>query len=291
MVAADDLYGGTWRLFERVRRRTTGLTVTYVDPGDAAAIRAAVTPETRMIWMESPTNPMLKLADLEALGALGRLLGVITVVDSTFASPYIQRPLEHGVDIVVHSATKYLNGHSDMVGGVVVTGKADLAERLAFLQNAVGAVLDPFPAFLALRGLKTLALRMERHSANALTIARWLETRPKVKRVIYPGLESHPQHELARRQMTGFGGMVGVELNADADGVRRFLTGFRVFALAESLGGVESLIGWPALMSHGSLPAERRAELGLSDQLVRLSLGVEDAADLMADLTRAFDRI
>lgn len=291
VVASDDIYGGTWRLFERVRQRSAGLSVSYAHPGDVDAMRAAVTPATRMIWIETPTNPLLKIADLSAIAALGRELGLLTVVDSTFASPHIQRPLEYGVDIVVHSATKYLNGHSDIIGGVVAVNDSGLAERIGYLQNALGGILDPFPAFLALRGLKTLALRMDRHSANGLAIARWLEGRDKVRRVIYPGLESHPQHALARQQMNGFGGMVGLEIETDADGVRRFLGGLELFSLAESLGGVESLAAYPAVMSHGSLPAERRAELGVSDQLVRLSLGVEDAPDLIADLTRALNRI
>lgn len=291
VVASDDLYGGTWRLFEKVRRRSAGISVAYASPDDLAAIRAAVTPATRMIWVETPTNPLLKIADLSGVAALGRELGLLTVVDSTFASPHIQRPLEFGVDIVVHSATKYLNGHSDIIGGVLAVKDKELAERLGFLQNAIGGILDPFSSFLALRGLKTLALRMERHSANGLTVARWLERQPKVARVIYPGLESHPQHALARRQMNGFGGMIGVELEADAEGMRRFLEGFALFALAESLGGVESLLGHPATMSHGSLPAERRAALGISDQLVRLSVGVEDAEDLIADLAQALAQI
>jgi len=291
IVAADDLYGGTWRLFERVRKRSAGLSVTYVDPTDIAAVKAAITPATRMIWVETPTNPLLKVPDLEAIARLGKQRGVITVVDSTFASPHIQRPLGLGIDIVLHSATKYLNGHSDMIGGVVAVSNEYLAQQIGFLQNAVGAVLDPFPAFLALRGLKTLALRMERHSANGLEVARWLERRGKVARVLYPGLPSHPQHEVARRQMNGFGGMISVELDTDLDGVRRFLSGLTLFTLAESLGGVESLVGHPVTMSHASVPAERRAQLGIRDQLIRLSVGVEDAADLIADLQAGLERI
>ncbi|MCR6631939.1 MAG: PLP-dependent aspartate aminotransferase family protein [Magnetospirillum sp.] len=291
IVAADDLYGGTWRLFERVRRRSAGLSITYVDPTDIAAIAAAITPATRLIWVETPTNPLLKVADLAAIGRLGRERGVLTVADSTFASPHIQRPLELGIDIVLHSATKYLNGHSDMVGGVVAVKDADLAQRIGFLQNAVGAVLDPFPAFLALRGLKTLALRMERHSANGRKVAEWLEGRAKTVRVLYPGLPSHPQHDVARRQMNGFGGMVTVELDTDAAGVRRFLAALKLFTLAESLGGVESLVGHPVTMSHASIPPERRAALGISDRLVRLSVGIEDADDLIADLARGLAEV
>lgn len=286
IVAGDDLYGGSWRLFERVRRRSAGLDITYVDATDLSAVRAAITPQTRLIWLETPTNPLLKVADLAAVAALAQEKGVLVVVDSTFASPHIQRPLDLGADIVLHSATKYLNGHSDMVGGVVVVKDAELASRIGFLQNAVGGVLDPFPAFLALRGLKTLGLRMERHSANGLRVAQWLEGRAGIKRVLYPGLPSHPQHEVARRQMHGFGGMISVELDTGIDGVRRFLAALNLFTLAESLGGVESLIGHPVTMSHGSIPAERRAALGITDSLIRLSVGIEDADDLIADLER-----
>lgn len=286
IVAGDDLYGGSWRLFERVRRRTAGLDITYVDATDLSAVRAAITPQTRLIWLETPTNPLLKVADLAAIAALAKEKGVLVVVDSTFASPHIQRPLDLGADIVLHSATKYLNGHSDMVGGVVAVKDAELASRIGFLQNAVGGVLDPFPAFLALRGLKTLALRMERHSANGLRVAEWLEGRAGIKRVLYPGLPSHPQHDVARRQMHGFGGMISVELDSDLDGVRRFLAALKLFTLAESLGGVESLIGHPVTMSHGSIPAERRAALGITDNLIRLSVGIEDGDDLIADLER-----
>jgi cystathionine gamma-lyase len=288
IVAMDDLYGGSYRLFEQVRRRTAGLEVTYADLSDPAALERAVRPDTRMIWVETPTNPMLKLVDLEAVSAFAQRRGILAVADNTFASPWVQRPLECGFDIVVHSATKYLNGHSDMVGGAVVVGEdADLAERLGFLQNAVGAISGPFDSFLALRGLKTLALRMERHCAGALEIARWLETHPRIRRVIYPGLESHPQHALAKRQMNGFGGIVTVELDAGLDGTRRVLERCELFALAESLGGVESLIEHPAIMTHASLPAGKRAALGISDGLVRLSVGVEDAGDLRQDLERA----
>ena len=291
IVAADDLYGGTWRLFERVRKRSAGLSVTYVDPSDTEAFTAAITPKTRLIWIESPTNPLLKVADLAAIAAIGKAAGALTVADSTFASPMIQRPLDLGFDVVLHSATKYLSGHSDIVAGVLVVRDPDLAGRIQFLQNATGAVLDPFPAFLALRGLKTLALRMERHSANALAVAEYLEGHPKLKRVIYPGLKSHPQHGLAKRQMKGFGGIVTIEIDAGEDGVRRALEALELFTLAESLGGVESLAGHPFTMSHGSLPPERRAELGISWGLVRLSLGIEDPADLVADLKQALKRV
>jgi cystathionine gamma-lyase len=288
VVASDDLYGGTYRLFTRVRERSAGLKTSYVDLGDRAALEAAITPATRMIWVETPTNPMLKLVDLAMVAEVGRKRGILTVADNTFASPVVQRPLELGIDLVMHSATKYLNGHSDMVGGVVAVGDdRELADRLAFLQNAVGAVAGPFDSFLALRGLKTLALRMERHCANALTVARFLERHPRVARVHYPGLESHPQHDLAKRQMHGFGGMVTAELRGGLAEARRFLERVEIFALAESLGGVESLIEHPAIMTHASLPPEQRAALGIGDALVRLSVGIEDEADLVADLDQA----
>jgi cystathionine gamma-lyase len=288
IVAGDDLYGGTFRLFERVRKRSAGLDFTFVDMSRAGAIEAAATPKTRMIWVETPSNPLLKLADLEHTGTFAKSRGILTVSDNTFASPYIQRPIELGFDLVVHSATKYLNGHSDIVGGVVVVGaNEELSDKLAFLHNAVGAIAGPFDSFLALRGLKTLHLRMERHCANAAELAHWLENHPAVERVHYPGLASHPQHELARRQMAGFGGMITASLKGDLASTRRFLENCRVFALAESLGGVESLIEHPAIMTHGSMPAAQRAELGIGDTLVRLSVGVEDIRDLIADLDSA----
>ncbi len=288
VVAVDDLYGGTYRLFESVRRRSAGLDFTFADLGDPAALEAALRANTRMIWVESPTNPLLKLVDLERVAEIGRRRGVLTVADNTFASPYVQRPLEHGFDLVLHSATKYLNGHSDMVGGVVVVGDdKELAERLRFLQNAVGAVAGPFDSFLALRGLKTLALRMERHCANAARVAEWLAGQPKIERVYYPGLESHPQHALARRQMHGFGGMVTAVIAGGLPAARRFLERCRIFALAESLGGVESLVEHPAIMTHASLPPEKRAALGIGDGLVRLSVGIEDVDDQIADLAAA----
>ncbi len=288
IVAADDLYGGTRRLFERVRRRSAGLDFTYVDLSEAERLESALRANTRLIWIETPTNPLLKLVDLERVAAVARRRGIVAAADNTFASPCVQRPLEYGFDLVMHSTTKYLNGHSDMVGGVLVVGdNAELADRLSFLQNAVGAVQGPFDSFLALRGLKTLALRMERHSSSAMTIAEWLSAHPKTRRVIYPGLPSHPQHALAKKQMRGFGGMISVELAGDAEAAKRFLERCRLFALAESLGGVESLIEHPAIMTHASVPAEVRASLGISDTLIRLSVGIEHPDDLIADLDQA----
>lgn len=289
VVAMDDLYGGTYRLFERVRRRSAGLDFTYVDLRDPSAIEGALRPNTRMIWVETPTNPTLRLVDLEAVAAIGKRRGIITVADNTFASPWVQRPLELGCDLVLHSVTKYLNGHSDIIGGVVVAGEnRELADQLKFLQNSVGGILSPFDSFLALRGLKTLALRVERSCDNALRIARWLEARRDVAQVVYPGLESHPQHDLARRQMRAGTGMVTAVLDRDLEGTRRVLERCQVFALAESLGGVESLIEHPAIMTHASIPPEQRAALGIGDGLIRLSVGVEDADDLIGDLEQAF---
>jgi cystathionine gamma-lyase len=288
IVATDDIYGGTYRLLERVRRRSAGLDVSFVDFTDLAAVEAAIRPETRMLWVETPTNPLLRIVDLEGVAALARRRGLISVADNTFASPYIQRPIELGIDIVVHSTTKYLNGHSDMVGGSVVVGpRKDLEEQLRFLQNAVGGISGPFDSFLALRGLKTLALRMERHSANGLAIARWLESRADVRRVLYPGLPSHPQHAIAKRQMAAFGGIVTAELDRDLAGTKRMLERVEIFALAESLGGVESLIEHPGIMTHASIPPGNRMALGISDSLIRISAGIEDADDLIADLDQA----
>ncbi|CAN5289925.1 PLP-dependent aspartate aminotransferase family protein [soil metagenome] len=289
VIASDDLYGGSFRLFDKVRKRSAGLKFSFVDMGDLAAIEAAITPETRMIWVETPTNPMLRLADLSAIADLAKRRGLITVADNTFASPFVQRPLELGFDVVMHSATKYLNGHSDVVAGVAVVGdNAEVAEQLKFLQNAVGAVLGPFDSFLALRGVKTLALRMQRACDSALTIAKWLSTRSDVAKVIYPGLPSHPQHELAKRQMLGgFGGIISVELKGDVSTARRMLERTRLFTLAESLGGVESLIEHPAIMTHASIPADQRAALDISDTLIRLSVGIEDCEDLISDLSEA----
>ncbi|MDP8918337.1 MAG: cystathionine gamma-synthase [Pseudomonadota bacterium] len=288
IVASDDLYGGTRRLFERVRRQSAGLDITYVDLGDADAVKAALRPNTKLVWVETPTNPLLKLADLEAIAAATRGHGTWLVADNTFASPWVQRPLEFGFDIVVHSTTKYLNGHSDMVGGVVIVGQnQEIREKIAFLQNAVGSVSGPFDSFLALRGLKTLSLRMERHCTSALKIAKFLEAHPAVDGVIYPGLASHPQHELAKRQMRGFGGIVTARIGGGLEGATRFLERCQLFTLAESLGGVESLIEHPAIMTHASVPPEVRAELGIDDGLVRLSVGIEDADDLIEDLRAA----
>ncbi|MBZ9863299.1 trans-sulfuration enzyme family protein [Mesorhizobium sp. CA12] len=288
IVATDDIYAGSFRLMERVRKRSAGLQVSFADFTDLAAVEAAIRPETKLLWVETPTNPLLRIVDLEAVAALAKRKGLLTVADNTFCSPYIQRPLELGIDIVVHSTTKYLNGHSDMVGGVAVVGdNKDLAAQLKFLQNAVGAISGPFDSFLALRGIKTLALRMERHSANGLKIAQWLETRKDVRRVIYPGLASHPQHSIAVQQMHAFGGMISVDLDRDLAGTKRFLERTQLFTLAESLGGVESLIEHPALMTHGSIPAEKRGAIGISDSLVRLSCGIEDGDDLIADLEQA----
>jgi cystathionine gamma-lyase len=289
VVATDDIYGGTRRLFTRVRNRSAGMQVSYTDLSDLAAIEKAIRPDTKMIWVETPTNPLLKLADLRAIAALAKRRNIVTVADNTFASPYLQRPLEFGFDIVAHSTTKYLNGHSDMVGGIAVVGEnAELSEKLGFLQNAVGAIQGPFDSFLALRGVKTLALRMERQSSSAQTIAEWLESHPRVGKVIYPGLKSHPQHTLAKSQMRAFGGMITAELKTDLAGARAFLERCEIFALAESLGAVESLIEHPGIMTHGSVPPEVRAELGITDGLIRLSVGIEDVEDLIADLENAF---
>jgi cystathionine gamma-lyase len=288
VIASEDLYGGSYRLFEGVRRRSAGLDFSFVDMTDVAAIAAAITPKTRLIWAETPTNPMLRLADLEAIAALARQRGLVAAADNTFASPYLQRPLELGFDVVMHSTTKYIGGHSDIVGGALVVGEnAALRDQLTFLQNAVGAVASPFDSFLTLRGVKTLALRMQRHCENGLAVARWLEGRPEVARVIYPGLPSHPQHALAKRQMRGFGGMVTAILDRDLAGTRRMLERTRLFTLAESLGGVESLIEHPAIMTHASIPPEARARIGIADSLIRLSVGVEAADDLIADLDQA----
>ncbi|MBT2117226.1 aminotransferase class I/II-fold pyridoxal phosphate-dependent enzyme [Dyella sp. LX-66] len=287
VIAMDDLYGGSYRLFERVRRRSAGLDFSFVDLNDDRALKAALKPNTRMIWAETPTNPMLKLVDLAKIAAFARKHGLILVVDNTFCSPMIQRPFEHGADLVLHSATKYLNGHSDMVGGIVVAREQELSERMAFLQNSVGAVAGPFDSFLAMRGLKTLHLRMKAHCESALELAQWLEQHAEVERVIYPGLKSHPQHALARRQMNGFGGIISVEVKGGLRKARRMLERCHLFALAESLGGVESLIEHPAIMTHASVPPANRKRLGISDSLIRLSVGVEDIADLRSELAEA----
>ncbi|MEX0959120.1 MAG: PLP-dependent aspartate aminotransferase family protein [Burkholderiales bacterium] len=293
LVAIDDMYGGSWRLFERVRKRSMGLKVSYADPNVPGAVSKALQQDTRMIWVETPSNPLLKVTDLAAVAKIGKERGILTVVDNTFASPWVQRPLELGIDLVVHSVTKYINGHSDMVGGIVVVReRKDVAEKLEFMQNAIGSILDPFSCFLAMRGVKTLPLRMKQHCDNSMELAKWLHQHPKVERTIYPGLPDHPQHGLAWKQMNGhFGAMISIYLKTDMDGVRRALEACKVFTLAESLGGVESLIGHPVTMSHGSLPAERRAKLGITDNLVRLSVGIENVEDLIADLDQALDRI
>ena len=288
VIATEDLYGGSFRLFEQVRKRSAGLDFSFVNLADLEAVRSAIQPNTKMIWVETPTNPLLQIADLAAIGTLAKRHGLIAVADNTFATPYVQRPLEHGFSVVVHSTTKYINGHSDIIGGAAVAGdNRDLAERLAFLHNAIGAVAGPFDSFLAHRGVKTLALRMERHCHNALEIARFLEKHKAVKKVIYPGLASHPQHALAQKQMRGFGGIITAELNGDLAASKRFLERCQIFTLAESLGAVESLIEHPAIMTHATIPPVQRRRLGISDTLVRLSVGIEDAADLIADLEQA----
>ncbi len=287
VIAMDDLYGGTYRLFERVRRRSAGLDFSFIDLNDSAAMKGALKPNTKMIWAETPTNPMLKLVDLAKVAAFAKKHGLILVVDNTFCSPMLQRPLEFGADLVLHSATKYLNGHSDMVGGIVVAGSKELAEQMGFLQNSVGAVAGPFDAFLAMRGLKTLHLRMKAHCEGALELARWLEKHPAIERVIYPGLKSHPQHALAKRQMDGYGGIISVEIKGGLKKATRMLERCELFALAESLGGVESLIEHPAIMTHASVPAANRKRLGISDGLVRLSVGVENIEDLELELSHA----
>lgn len=292
LVVSDDLYGGTFRLFEKVRRASANLDFTYVDLTDASRLQKAIKKNTRMVWIETPSNPLLKIIDLEAIAKIAREHKILSVSDNTFATPWIQRPIEFGFDIVVHSATKYLNGHSDMIGGVAVVGdNKELGDRMWFLQNSVGAIAGAFDSFLVLRSLKTLALRMERHCANALEIARWLEEQPQVRSVSYPGLKSHSQHDLARTQMRGFGGMVTIVLKTDLAGTRRFLENTHLFALAESLGGVESLINHPALMTHASVAKEQREALGVTDSLVRISVGVEDLRDLVDDLKSALEAI
>lgn len=292
IIAMDDLYGGSYRLFENVRRRSQGLSFSLVDLSDISKLEQAITDKTRLIWVETPTNPLLKLSDLEQISSIARSKGILCACDNTFASPYVQRPIEHGFDLVMHSATKYLNGHSDMVGGVLVVGdNSELEESLAFLQNSVGGVQGPFDSFLALRGLKTLALRMQRHCESAQEIAAMLEAHSAVDKVYYPGLASHPQHELAKRQMDGPGGMVTMVLKGGLSAATTFLENVEIFSLAESLGGVESLIEHPAIMTHASIPADKRAALGIDDGLVRLSVGIEDLDDLRSDLNQALEKI
>lgn len=288
IVVSDDVYGGTYRLFQNVRTRSAGLEVSFVDFTDIAAIASAIKSNTKMIWVESPTNPLLKLADLKAVVSLAKTHGLLSVVDNTFATPLIQRPLTLGYDIVMHSATKYLNGHSDMVGGVVVVGdQPELADNIAYLQNAVGAVAGPFDSFLVLRGLKTLSVRMQRHSENAQILAEWLVSHPKVEKVYYPGLQSHPQHQLAKEQMDMFGGMISVRLKSDLTETKKMLSRCKIFTLAESLGGVESLIEHPAIMTHASIPKADRERMGITDGFIRLSVGIEDVRDLQRDLENA----
>jgi cystathionine beta-lyase len=287
IIASDDLYGGTYRLLERVRKRSAGLEVSFVDFTKIEDIEAAVRPHTKMIWVETPTNPMLKLADLNQIASLAKKHQLLTVADNTFATPMIQRPLEHGFDIVIHSATKYLNGHSDIVNGVAVVNSEELGRQLHFLHNSIGAIAGAFDSFMALRGLKTLALRMERHNSNAMELASWLEEHPKVGHVFYPGLQSHPQHLLACQQMKGFGGMISLDLKYTLEETKAFLQRTKLFTLAESLGGVESLIEHPALMTHLAVPKEQRERLGIRDGFVRLSVGIEDVEDLKNDLEQA----
>lgn len=292
VIAMDDLYGGSYRLFERVRTRSAGLSFSYVDMTDPATFEAAITDKTKLVWIETPTNPMLKIVDIRAIADIAHKRGLIVVVDNTFASPILQRPLEHGADIVMHSATKYLNGHSDMVGGMLVVGdNAELAEQLAFLQNSAGAVQGPFDSFLALRGLKTLHLRMKAHCENAQALADFLQSHAAVEQVIYPGLASHPQHALAKHQMDGFGGIISVRIKGGFEAAKRFCERTELFTLAESLGGVESLLNHPAVMTHASVPVERRRGLGIHDDLVRLSVGVEALDDLQRDLTAALSAV
>lgn len=287
VVAVDDLYGGTWRVFERVRKRASGLEFEFVDLANPEAAQAAIDAGVAMVWVETPTNPMLSLVDIEAIAALAKNAGARLVVDNTFATPMLQQPLDMGADIVIHSVTKYLNGHSDMIGGAVVVGDADLAAEIAFIQNSTGAIQGPFDAFLAMRGVKTLALRMQAHADGAQAIAEWLAEHPKVERVIYPGLASHPHHALAKRQMRRFGGMVSFDIGGDLARAKRFLEHTQLFQLAESLGGVESLVNHPAIMTHATVPPERRQALGVTDTLIRLSVGIEAVDDLIDDLERA----
>jgi cystathionine beta-lyase/cystathionine gamma-synthase len=288
IIATDDLYGGTYRILEKVRKRSAGLHVSFIDMTDPEKILSEIRPNTRMLWVETPTNPMLKLVDLQKIVTIAKQHQLISVADNTFATPILQRPLEYGFDIVVHSATKYLNGHSDVVGGIAVVGNnSELAEQMGFLQNAIGAIAGPFDSFLVLRGIKTLALRMESHCNNAFQLARWLEHHPKIARVYYPGLANHPQHELAKQQMCGFGGMISAELKGDEKDTINMLERCEIFALAESLGGVESLIEHPAIMTHASIPIAQRESLGIKNNLIRLSVGIEAVADLQADLDQA----
>lgn len=288
IIAVDDLYGGTYRLFERIRKPNAGLEVTYIDLSKPETLSDHIRPNTRMLWVETPSNPLLKLVDLEAIAAIARKSKLITVADNTFATPWIQTPITLGFDIALHSSTKYLNGHSDVIGGVAVVGdKTEVRDQMKFLQNAIGAIASPFDCFLAQRGVKTLGLRMQRHCENAQIIAEWLEKHPKVARVMYPGLKNHPQHALAKKQMRGFGGMISAYLKGDAGQTKQFLERVKVFILAQSLGGVESLICQPAIMTHASMPREVRQKIGVEDELIRLSVGIENVDDLIRDLDEA----
>ena len=288
VIAFDDLYSGTKRLFNTIFNKNFKIDFSYVDARDPEKVKGAIKENTRLIWLETPTNPLMKLCDLGAISRIAKEWDILTVVDNTFMSPYFQRPLESGIDIVVHSTTKYLNGHSDSIGGAIMLSDGEIYRKLKYNQNAIGAILSPFDSYLVLRGIKTLAIRMERHTQNALEIARYLESHLKVKRVFYPGLESHPQHELAKRQMSGSGGMISFELGGGLKEAKRFLEGLKIFSLAESLGGVESLIEHPALMTHVSIPKEEREKIGITDSLIRISVGIEDVADLKEDLDNAF---
>jgi len=292
VIAMNDMYGGTYRLFERVRRYSANLDFTYLDLNDGAALAAAVRPNTKMIWVETPTNPMMHLVDLAATANFAKKHKLISVCDNTFATPMLQQPLKYGFDLVVHSTTKYINGHSDVIGGAVIIGdNQELSDRMAFLQNSIGSVPGPFDAFLVLRGVKTLAIRMERSCFNAGQIAEFLSAQPQIAAVHYPGLKSHPQHALAKKQMSSFGGMISVELKADLAGTRRFLEALEIFTVAESLGGVESLVNHPAIMTHASIPSDIRAQIGITDNLVRFSVGIEAADDLQDDIAQALSKI
>ena len=291
VIAMDDLYGGTYRLFENVRKRSAGLDFTFCDLSDTSSLESALNEKTRMIWIETPTNPLLKIADLEIISKFANENNLISVCDNTFCSPFVQNPIEFGFDIVVHSATKYLNGHSDLIGGVVVCSdkKEELANELLYLQNAVGSIMNPFDSFLLLRSLKTLPVRMERHCSNAFEIASYLESHQAIEKVIYPGLKSHPQHDIAKKQMREFGGMISIVLKGGLDSATKFLEKTEIFSLAESLGGVESLIEHPAIMTHASIPKEVREAIGISDGLVRLSVGIESIEDLIEDIDKSLD--
>ena len=291
VIAFDDLYGGTKRLFNTIFNRNFGVEFSYVDARDKENIKRGIKENTRLIWLETPTNPLMRLCDLKGISGIAGEKGILTVVDNTFMSPYFQRPLDFGIDIVVHSTTKYLNGHSDSVGGAIMLSDEDIYNKLKFNQNAIGAILSPFDSYMVLRGIKTLAIRMDRHSQNAIDIARYLESHPKVRNVYYPGLKSHPQFEMARRQMSGFGGMISFEMDGGLEEARAFLEGLRIFSLAESLCGVESLIEHPALMTHASIPKEEREKVGITDSLIRVSVGIEDVDDLKEDLDNALRRV